>query len=145
MNFELSEEHLLVRETIRDFSENELGPGASERDENQIFPTEQIKKLGELGFMGVAIPEKYGGSELDTQSFVITIEELSRVDASAGVIVAVNNSLICGGILRYGTEEQKQKFLKPLASGNALGAYSLSEAGAGSDAASLKTAMSTLR
>ncbi len=138
MDFELNEEQQLLRETVREFSEKEIAPGALERDEKQIFPHEQIKKLGELGFMGITVPEEFGGAGLDYKSYAILIEELSRVDASVGVIVAVNNSLYCGGILKYGSEEQKNKFLKPVASGNGLGAYSLSEAGAGTDAASLK-------
>ncbi len=138
MNFNLSEDHLMVKQTIREFAEKELAPGAGERDEKQEFPHEQIKMLGELGFLGVTFPEEYGGAGLDTLSFIITIEELSRIDASAGVIVAVTNSLYCGGIYKYGNEEQKKKFLKPVASGQGLGAYSLSEAGAGTDAASLK-------
>ncbi|MFC1564319.1 acyl-CoA dehydrogenase [candidate division KSB1 bacterium] len=138
MNFDLSEDHLMVRQTVREFAEKELAPGAGERDEKQEYPHEQMKQLGELGFMGVYIPEEYGGAGLDALSFVITVEELARVDASASVIVAVNNSLVCGGLEKFGTEEQKKKFLIPLASGQALGAYSLSEAGSGSDAASLK-------
>ncbi|MCP4727870.1 MAG: acyl-CoA dehydrogenase [bacterium] len=138
MNFDLTEDQLMVKQTVREFAEKELAPGAGERDEKQEYPHEQMKKLGELGFMGVYIPEQYGGAGLDSMSFVITIEELARVDASAAVIVAVNNSLVCGGIEKFGTEEQKKKFLTPLASGQALGAYSLSEAGSGTDAASLK-------
>lgn len=138
MNFDLTEDQLMVKQTIREFAEKELAPGAGERDEKQEYPHEQMKQLGELGFMGVYIPEDYGGAGLDALSFIITIEELARVDASAAVIVAVNNSLVCGGIEKFGTEEQKKKFLTPLASGQALGAYSLSEAGSGTDAASLK-------
>jgi len=138
MNFDLTEDQLMVKQTVREFAEKELAPGAGERDEKQEYPHEQMKKLGELGFMGVYIPEQYGGAGLDAMSFVITVEELARVDASAAVIVAVNNSLVCGGIEKFGTEEQKKKFLTPLASGQALGAYSLSEAGSGTDAASLK-------
>ncbi|MFC1728800.1 acyl-CoA dehydrogenase [candidate division KSB1 bacterium] len=139
MDFELTEDQKMVRQTVREFAETELAPDASERDEKQEFPHEQVKKLGELGFMGVFIPEEYGGAGLDSICYTILIEELSRVDASVGTIVSVNNSLFCSGIYKFGTEAQKQKFLIPLAGGNGLGAYSLSEAGSGSDAASLKT------
>lgn len=139
MNFEHTEEQNLLRKTVREFAEKELAPGASERDEKQEFPAEQIKKLGELGFMGAMVPEKYGGSELDFVSYTILIEELSRVDAGFGVIVAVNMSLFCGGINAFGTEEQKVKYLTPFAQGDGLGAYSLSEAGSGTDAAALTT------
>ena len=139
MDFEYTEEHRLIRQTVREFAENELAPGARERDEKQEFPHNEIKKLGELGFMGVTIPDEYGGAGLDYIAYMIVIEELSRVEAAVGIIVAVNNSLFCGGIYKFGTEEQKQKYLIPLASGKGLGAYSLSEAGSGSDAASLKT------
>jgi len=139
MDFELSEEHQFVRQTVREFAEKELAPGVQERDEKQEFPYEQIKKLGELGFMGVVIPEKYGGAGLDSIAYAIVLEELSRVEAAVGTIVSVNNTLFCGGVYKFGTEEQKQKYLVPLAKGEGLGAYSLSEAGAGTDAASLKT------
>ncbi len=137
MDFELSEEHLEIKTLARDFAENELRPGVSERDENQMFPERQIKQLGELGFLGMTVPEKYGGAGMDVLSYVIAMEEICRVDPSVGVIMSVNNSLVCHALKLYGTEEQKRKYLIPLASGKALGAYSLSEAGAGSDAASL--------
>jgi len=139
MDFELSEEHQFVRQTVKVFAEKELAPGVQERDEKQEFPYGQIKKLGELGFMGVVIPAKYGGAGLDSIAYAIVIEELSRVEAAVGTIVSVNNTLFCGGVYKFGTEEQKQKYLVPLAKGEGLGAYSLSEAGSGSDAASLKT------
>ena len=138
MNFTLTDEQNSVRQTVRDFAEKELAPGVAERDEKQEFPHDAVKKLGELGFMGVTIPEEYGGSALDSISYAIVIEELSRVEAAVGTIVAVNNSLFCSGIFIFGTEEQKKKYLVQLASGKGLGAYSLSEAGSGSDAASLK-------
>jgi len=138
MDFELSEEHQFVRQTVREFAEKELAPGVQERDEKQEFPYEQIKKLGELGFMGIVVPEKYGGAGLDSIAYAIVLEELSRVEAAVGTIVSVNNTLFCGGVYKFGTEEQKQKYLVPLASGKGLGAYSLSEAGSGSDAAALK-------
>ncbi|MFC1553805.1 acyl-CoA dehydrogenase [candidate division KSB1 bacterium] len=141
MDFELSEEQLFVKKTVRDFAEKELAPGAQERDEKMEFPTEQVKKLGELGFMGVTVPEEYGGAGLDPLCYAILIEELSRVEAAVGTIVAVNNSLYCLGINKFGNEEQKQKFLIPVASGKGLGAYALSEVGAGTDAASLKARM----
>lgn len=138
MNFTLTDEQNFVRQTVRDFAEKELAPGAAKRDEKQEFPHDAVKKLGELGFMGATIPEEYGGSALDSISYAIVIEELSRVEAAVGTIVAVNNSLFCSGIYIFGTEEQKKKYLVPLANGKGLGAYSLSEAGSGSDSASLK-------
>lgn len=139
MNFELSEEHLNVQQAARDFAQTELLPGVIERDEHQKFPAEQIKKLGELGFMGMMVDPKYGGSGMDTISYVLAMEELSKVDASASVVVSVNNSLVCWGLETYGTEEQKQKYLVPLASGQVHGAFLLSEPEAGSDATSQKT------
>ncbi|MFA6457621.1 MAG: acyl-CoA dehydrogenase [Bacteroidota bacterium] len=139
MNFELNETHKMIRETTRQFAHDELAPSADERDEKELFPHEQIKKLGELGFMGMMVPEQYGGAGLDTLSYVITIEELSAVDASCGVIMSVNNSLVCYGLTKYGTEEQKQKYLIPLASGKKLGAFALSEPEAGSDATNQHT------
>jgi alkylation response protein AidB-like acyl-CoA dehydrogenase len=139
MNFELSEEHLNVQQAARDFAQTELLPGVIERDEHQKFPTEQIKKLGELGFMGMMVDPKYGGSGMDTISYVLAMEELSKVDASASVVVSVNNSLVCWGLETYGTEEQKQKYLVPMASGQVHGAFLLSEPEAGSDATSQRT------
>lgn len=134
MDFSLSEEHLAVRETARAFARTELLPGVIERDELQKFPKEQIAKLGELGFMGMMVDPSYGGSGMDTVSYVIALEEIAKIDASAAVIMSVNNSLVCWGLEKYGTEEQKLKYLSPLASGKKLGAFALSEPEAGSDA-----------
>ncbi len=139
MNFNLTEEHIMIRDAARDFAKTELLPGVIERDENQAFPTEQINKLGELGFMGMMVDPKYGGAGMDTISYVLAMEELSKVDASASVVVSVNNSLVCWGLEKYGTEEQKQKYLVPLAKGEIIGAFCLSEPEAGSDATSQQT------
>lgn len=139
MNFTLSEEHLMIREAARDFTQMELLPGVIERDEKQEFPTQQIKQLAELGFMGMMVSPDYGGSGMDTLSYVLAMEELSKVDASASVVVSVNNSLVCWGLETYGTEEQKQKYLTRLASGEIIGAFCLSEPEAGSDATSQQT------
>jgi len=117
MNFELTEEQIAVRDAARDFARNILKSGVIERDREQKFPTEEIKQLGELGFMGVMVNPKYGGSGMDTLSYVLAIEEISKIDASASVVMSVNNSLVCYGLEEYGTEEQKEKFLTPLASG----------------------------
>jgi len=139
MNFELSEEHKMIRDAARDFAQNELLPGVVERDENQAFPHEQIKKMGELGFMGMMVSPEYGGGGMDTVSYVLAMEEISKIDASASVIMSVNNSLVCWGLEKFGNEEQKQKYLKPLATGEIIGAFCLSEPEAGSDATSQKT------
>lgn len=139
MDFSLSEEHLMIQQAARDFARNELLPGIIERDDAQKFPTEQVKKLGELGFMGMMTDPKYNGSGMDTLSYVIAMEELSKIDASASVIVSVNNSLVCWGLETFGNEEQKQKYLTRLASGEIIGAFCLSEPEAGSDATSQKT------
>lgn len=139
MDFKLTEEQLMVQQAARDFAQNELLPGVIERDENQIFPAEQIKKMGELGFMGMMVDPKYGGSGLDTISYVLAMEEISKVDASASVVMSVNNSLVCWGLQAFGTEEQKQQWLPLLASGQIHGAFCLSEPEAGSDATSQKT------
>lgn len=139
MDFKLTEEHLMIQQAARDFAQNELLPGVIERDEKQIFPAEQIKKMGELGFLGMMVDPKYGGSGLDTMSYVIAMEEISKVDASASVVMSVNNSLVCWGLETFGTEEQKQKYLTRLASGEIIGAFCLSEPEAGSDATSQKT------
>jgi alkylation response protein AidB-like acyl-CoA dehydrogenase len=139
MHFELSEEQMMIRQAARDFAQTELKPGVIERDEHQKFPTEQIKKLGELGFMGMMVSPQYGGSGMDAISYVLVMEELSKIDASASVVVSVNNSLVCYGLEKYGTEEQKQKYLVPLAKGEKIGAFCLSEPEAGSDATSQKT------
>lgn len=129
----------MIQKAARDFAQNELKPGVIERDEKQEFPAEQIKKLGELGFMGMMVDPKYGGSGLDTLSYVLVMEELSKVDASASVAVSVNNSLVCWGLETFGNEEQKLKYLTPLAKGEVLGAFCLSEPEAGSDATSQRT------
>src|SRR4051812_26893033 len=134
MHFELTEEHLMIRQAARDFAQTELKPGVIERDEHQKFPAEQVKKLGELGFLGMMVPEQYNGSGLDAVSYVLVMEELSKVDASASVVVSVNNSLVCYGLESFGSEYQKEKYLKPLASGQQIGAFCLSEPEAGSDA-----------
>lgn len=139
MDFSLSEEHLMIQQAARDFAQQELLPEVIERDEEQRFPVEQVKKLGELGFMGMMVDPKYNGSGMDTLSYVIAMEELSKIDASASVVVSVNNSLVCYGLETYGTEEQKQKYLTRLASGEVIGAFCLSEPEAGSDATSQKT------
>jgi alkylation response protein AidB-like acyl-CoA dehydrogenase len=139
MNFKLTEEHEMIRQAARDFAQNELLPSVIERDEKQEFPTEQIKKLGELGFMGMMVDPKYGGAGMDTISYVLAMEELSKVDASTSVVVSVNNSLVCWGIEKFGSEDQKQKYLRPLATGEKIGAFCLSEPEAGSDATSQQT------
>jgi alkylation response protein AidB-like acyl-CoA dehydrogenase len=139
MNFDFSETQLMIRNTAKHFAEEVLAPGAAVRDEREEFPQEAVKKLGELGFMGMMVPEKYGGAGLDTVSYVLAMEEISRVDASCGVIMSVNNSLVCFGLEEWGTEEQKQKYLVPLAQGKFLGAFALSEPEAGSDAANQQT------
>lgn len=139
MDFQLTEEHLMIQKAARDFAINELLPGVIERDEHQKFPAEQIKKLGELGFLGMMVSPKYGGAGLDAISYVLAMEEISKVDASASVVMSVNNSLVCWGLETFGTEEQKQKYLVPLASGQIIGAFMLSEPEAGSDATSQRT------
>ncbi len=139
MFFEFTEEQLMIRQAARDFANNELKPGVIERDENQKFPHEQIKKLGELGFLGMMVDPKYNGSGLDTISYVLVMEELSKIDASASVVVSVNNSLVCFGLEKYGSDFQKEKYLKPLAAGEKIGAFCLSEPEAGSDATSQQT------
>lgn len=139
MDFELNETQRMIRDTARQFAHDELAASADERDEKELFPHEQIKKLGELGFMGMMVPEQYGGSGLDALSYAIAIEEISKVDASTGVIMSVNNSLVCYGLTRFGSEEQKKKFLVPLAAGKKLGAFALSEPEAGSDATNQHT------
>ncbi|HEY1063030.1 MAG TPA: acyl-CoA dehydrogenase [Daejeonella sp.] len=139
MFFEFTEEQLMIQQAARDFANSELKPGVIERDEHQKFPHEQIKKLGELGFLGMMVDPKYNGSGLDTISYVLAMEELSKIDASASVVVSVNNSLVCYGLEKYGSEFQKEKYLKPLAAGEKLGAFCLSEPEAGSDATSQQT------
>jgi alkylation response protein AidB-like acyl-CoA dehydrogenase len=139
MNFDFTEEQLAVQTAARDFAINHVLPGVIERDEKQQFPTAQVKLMGELGFMGMMTDAKYGGSGMDAVSYVLAITEISKVDASLAVVMSVNNSLVCWGLERYGSENQKQKYLIPLASGKKLGAFALSEPEAGSDATAQKT------
>jgi alkylation response protein AidB-like acyl-CoA dehydrogenase len=139
MNFELTEEHLAVQQAARDFAQTELLPGVIERDEKQRFPADEIKKMGELGFMSMMVDPKYGGGGMDSMSYVLAMEEISKIDASASVCMSVNNSLVCWGLETYGTDDQKEKYLRPLASNQAIGAFCLSEPEAGSDATSQKT------
>ncbi len=139
MDFTLTEEQIMIRDAARDFAKNELLPGVIERDEKQEFPHEQIKKMGELGFLGMMTDPQYGGGGMDTVSYVLAMEEISKVDASASVVMSVNNSLVCWGLENFGTEAQKQKYLIPLATGEIIGAFCLSEPEAGSDATSQKT------
>ena len=139
MNFELSEEQLAVKEAARDFAQNVLKPGVIARDNEQRFPVEEIRQLGELGFMGMMVDPKYGGSGMDTLSYALAMEEISKVDASTSVCMSVNNSLVCWGLEQFGTEEQKQKYLISLAKGETIGAFCLSEPEAGSDATSQQT------
>jgi alkylation response protein AidB-like acyl-CoA dehydrogenase len=139
MDFQLSEEHQAVRDAARDFAQNVLKEGVIERDNAQRFPKDEIKQLGELGFMGMMVDPKYGGGGMDTLSYVLAMEEISKVDASVSVCMSVNNSLVCWGIETFGTEEQKEKYLKPLATGDKIGAFCLSEPEAGSDATSQRT------
>ena len=139
MDFSLSEEHLMIRDAAREFAKTELLPGVIERDEQQHFPKELIKKMGDMGFMGMMVPVEYGGGDMDAISYVLVMEEISKVDASASVIVSVNNSLVCYGLTAYANNAQKEKYLRPLATGDKLGAFCLSEPEAGSDATSQKT------
>jgi alkylation response protein AidB-like acyl-CoA dehydrogenase len=139
MDFQLSEEQIAVRDAARNFAQTVLKPGVIERDREQKFPKEEIRQLGELGFMGMMVDPKYGGSGMDTISYVLAMEEISKIDASTSVCMSVNNSLVCWGIDKFGNEEQKQKYLIPLAKGEKIGAFCLSEPEAGSDATSQKT------
>ena len=139
MNFELTEEQLAVQQAAKDFAQSELLPGVIDRDNEQRFPAEQVKKMGELGFMGMMTDPKYNGGGMDSISYVLAMEEISKVDASASVCMSVNNSLVCWGLERFGTEEQKEKYLKKLATGEVIGAFCLSEPEAGSDATSQRT------
>jgi alkylation response protein AidB-like acyl-CoA dehydrogenase len=139
MDFGLNETHLMIQQTARQFAREELAPSVDERDEKEEFPYEAVKKMGELGFMGMMVPEQYGGAGLDTISYVLALEEIGKVDSSACVIMSVNNSLVCWGLDVFGTEEQKQKYLIELASGKRLGAFALSEPEAGSDATNQRT------
>ncbi|MBC8770510.1 acyl-CoA dehydrogenase [Arenibacter sp. BSSL-BM3] len=139
MDFTLSEEQIMIQQAARDFAQNELLPGVIERDDAQKFPAEQVKKMAELGFLGMMVDLKYGGSGLDTISYALVMEELSKIDASASVIVSVNNSLVCWGLETYGSDAQKEKYLSRLSTGQCIGAFCLSEPEAGSDATSQKT------
>mgnify|MGYP003451234531 FL=1 len=139
MNFNLSEEQLMIQQAARDFAQTELLPGVIERDNQQKFPHEQVKKMGEMGFLGMMVDPKYGGAGMDSVSYVLAIEEIAKVDASAAVVMSVNNSLVCAGLEKFCNEEQKMKYLKPLASGEVIGAFALSEPEAGSDATSQQT------
>ncbi len=139
MDFGFTEEHQMIKDAARDFARQELLPGILERDEKGIFPAEQIKKMGELGFLGMMVDPKYGGGGMDTISYVLAMEEISKVDSAAAVVMSVNNSLVCWGLEKYGTEEQKQKYLVPLATGEVIGAFCLSEPEAGSDATKQRT------
>ncbi len=139
MQFQLTEEQLMIQSAARDFAQNECKPGVIDRDENQKFPAEQVKKLGELGFLGMMVDPKYGGGGMDAISYVLAMEEISKVDASCSVVMSVNNSLVCWGLEHFGTEEQKQKYLVPIAKGEKIGAFCLSEPEAGSDATSQRT------
>ena len=139
MDFNLTEEQLMIQQAARDFAQTELLPGVIERDELSKFPTDQVKKMAELGFMGMMVDPKYGGSGLDSVSYVLAITEIAKIDASAAVVMSVNNSLVCAGLEKYCNEEQKLKYLVPLAKGDVIGAFCLSEPEAGSDATSQKT------
>ncbi|MCL1669233.1 acyl-CoA dehydrogenase [Elizabethkingia ursingii] len=139
MDFNLSEEQLMIQQATRDFAQNELLPGVIERDDQQKFPAEQVKKMGEMGFLGMMVDPKYGGAGMDSVSYVLAMEEISKIDASAAVVMSVNNSLVCAGLERFASEEQKVKYLTPLAKGEVIGAFALSEPEAGSDATSQST------
>src|SRR5215203_5833174 len=139
MDFQLSEEHLMIQQAARDFAQNDCLPGVIERDEKMKFPLEQILKLADLGFLGMMVSPEYGGGGMDSISYVLAMEEISKIDASVAVVMSVNNSLVCWGLETFGTEEQKQKYLIPLAKGEIIGAFCLSEPEAGSDATSQRT------
>ncbi len=136
--FHLDEEHEMIRQTASDFARHEIAPIAADFDESGEFPIETIKKMGEMGFMGIEVPEEYGGAGMDTLAYVLALEEISKVDAAHGTIMSVNNSLFCFGLLKFGTEAQKQKYVRPVASGKAVGAYSLTEPMSGSDAGTMR-------
>lgn len=137
--FSLSEEHEMIRQTARDFAQKEIAPAAVEFDETGKFPRETIQKMGDMGFMGIEVPEEYGGAGMDTLAYVLALEEICKADAAHGTIMSVNNSLFCFGLLKFGTEEIKQKYLVPVASGKSVGAYSLTEPMSGSDAGTMRT------
>ena len=137
--FPFTEEHYMIRQAARDFAQNEIAPIAAEFDESGEFPIETIKKMGEMGFMGIEVPEEYGGAGMDALAYILALEEICKADASHGTIMSVNNSLYCYGLLYFGTEEQKKKFVIPIASGEAVGAYSLTEPMSGSDAGTMRS------
>jgi len=139
MNSELSEEHLLIQKTARDFAQNELKPGVIDRDSNSLYPEKEVKRMAELGFLGMTVSQKYGGGGMDTLSYSIAVEEISKIDNSCSVILSAHNSLACWGIEEYGNENQKNKYLRTLASGETIGAFCLSEPESGSDATQQKT------
>ena len=139
MNFDFTEDHIMIRESAREFAQGEIAPSSVERDIKAEFPTDIVKQLGELGFMGMMVSPEYGGAGLDTISYVLALIEISKVDASVGVIMSVNNSLVCYGLEEYGTDYIKENFLTPLAKGEKLGAFCLSEPEAGSDATNQRT------
>ncbi|MDP2208085.1 MAG: acyl-CoA dehydrogenase [Bacteroidota bacterium] len=139
MNFDFTETQLMIKDMAKKFAEDVLAPSAAERDEKEVFPYEAVKQMGELGLLGMMVPEQYNGAGLDTISYVLAMEEISKVDASAGVIMSVNNSLVCYGIAEWGNDFHKDKYLKELATGKKLGAFALSEPEAGSDASNQKT------
>jgi alkylation response protein AidB-like acyl-CoA dehydrogenase len=138
-NLQLTPEHEMIRQAAREFAQNEIAPIAAEHDESGEFPAQTIHKMGEMGFMGIEVPEEYGGAGLDTLSYVLALEEICKADAAHGTIMSVNNSLFCYALLRFGSEAQKQKYLRPVASGQAVGAYSLTEPMSGSDAGTMRT------
>ena len=139
MHFELTEEQLMIKQAARDFAQNVLKPGVIDRDREMRYPYEEVKQMGELGFLGMMVSPEYGGGGMDTMSYVLAMEEISKVDSSCSVIMSVNNSLVCWGLEQFGTEEQKRKYLPDLASGKKIGAFCLSEPEAGSDATSQRT------
>jgi alkylation response protein AidB-like acyl-CoA dehydrogenase len=139
MNFKLSEEHLLIKKAARDFAQNELKSGVIDRDSKSLYPDKEVERMAELGFLGMTVSQKYGGGGMDTLSYAIAVEEISKIDNSCSVILSAHNSLACWGIEEYGTEEQKNKYLRPLASGKTIGAFCLSEPESGSDATQQKT------
>jgi len=138
-NLQLTPEHEMIRQAAREFAQNEIAPIAAEHDESGEFPAQTIHKMGEMGFMGIEVPEEYGGAGLDTLSYVLALEEICKADAAHGTIMSVNNSLFCYALLRFGSEAQKQKYLRPVASGQAVGAYSLTEPMSGSDAGTMRS------
>src|SRR5690606_10504152 len=135
----ITEEHRMIQQAAREFDQKSIAPIAAEHDESGEFPLATVRQMGQLGFMGIEVPEEYGGVGMDTMAYVLALEEISRVDASHGTIMSVNNSLVCHGLLKYGTEEQRQKYLMPVASGEKIGAYSLTEPMSGSDAGTMRS------